>query len=75
MTKKFARAMGLAKDEADEFLGIGGIWPIDGALERNRFFKNLADIRLRHQLKTGAIKAEDLGKSSELGDLGDLCDG
>lgn len=58
MTKKFARAVGLSKDETEEFLALVDYGQSTEPLERNRFLKNLADIRVRHQLKSGEIKAE-----------------
>ena len=58
MTKKFARAVGLSKDETDEFLALVDYGQSTEPLERNRFLKTLADIRVRHQLKSGEIKAE-----------------
>jgi uncharacterized protein (TIGR02147 family) len=58
MTKKFARAMGMSKDEAEEFQALVDYGQATEPLERNRFLKNLADIRVRHQLKSGEIKAE-----------------
>lgn len=58
MTKKFARAMGMNKDESDEFQALVDYGQSTEPLERNRYLKNLADIRVRHQLKTGEIKAE-----------------
>jgi uncharacterized protein (TIGR02147 family) len=58
MTKKFARAMGMAKDEAEEFHALVDYGQSTEPLERNRFLKNLADIRVRHQLKSGEINTE-----------------
>jgi len=58
MIKKFARAMVMNKAEADEFHALVDYGQAMEPLERNRYLKNLADIRVRHQLKTGEIKAE-----------------
>ncbi|HMN67017.1 MAG TPA: TIGR02147 family protein [Bdellovibrionales bacterium] len=58
MTAKFAKATGLNKEEGDEFLALVEFTQATEPIERNRFLKNLADIRVRQQLKTGEIKAE-----------------
>jgi uncharacterized protein (TIGR02147 family) len=58
MTKKFARAMGLSKDEAEEFGALVDFTQATEPLERNRFLKVLADRRVRKQIKSGEIKAE-----------------
>jgi uncharacterized protein (TIGR02147 family) len=58
MTKKFARAMGLAREEAEEFQALVEYGQASEPLERNRYLKVLADIRVRSQLKSGEITAE-----------------
>lgn len=58
MTRKFARAMGLSKEDADEFHALVDYGQSAEPLERNRFLKNLADLRVRRQLKNGEINQE-----------------
>lgn len=58
MAKKFARAIGLNREELDEFLALVDFTQATEPLERNRYLKVLADIRVRQQLKSGEIKAE-----------------
>jgi uncharacterized protein (TIGR02147 family) len=58
MAKKFARAMSLSREEMDEFLALVDFTQAVEPLERNRFLKALADIRVRQQLKSGEIKVE-----------------
>lgn len=58
MAKKFARAMGLNKEETEEFLALVDFTQAVEPLERNRYLKVLADIRVRQQLKSGEINAE-----------------
>jgi uncharacterized protein (TIGR02147 family) len=58
MARKFARAMALDKEETDEFAALVEFTQAQEPLERNRFLKILADIRVRQQLKSGEINAE-----------------
>lgn len=58
MSKKFARGLGLNREETDEFLALVDFSQATEPLERNRFLKVLADLRVRQQLKNGEIKAE-----------------
>lgn len=58
MAKKFARAMGLSKEESDEFTALVDYTQAAEPLERNRNLKALSDLRVRRQLKSGEINAE-----------------
>lgn len=58
MARKFARAMNLNKEESDEFSALVDFTQAQEPIERNRYLKALADIRVRQQLKSGEIKAE-----------------
>lgn len=58
MARKFAKAMGLNKEETEEFLALVDFTQAVEPLERNRYLKVLADIRVRRQLKSGEINAE-----------------
>lgn len=58
MAKKFGKALGLSKEEIEEFLALVDYCQATEPLERNRYLKVLADIRVRQQLKAGEIKAE-----------------
>ncbi|NJL25596.1 MAG: hypothetical protein HC902_10765, partial [Calothrix sp. SM1_5_4] len=58
MAKKFARAMSLSKEETEEFIALVDFTQAQEPLERNRYLKVLADLRVRQQLKSGEIKAE-----------------
>ena len=81
MTRKFARAMGFGREESDEFLALVEYGQAAEPLERNRYLKVLADIRVRHQLKTGEIKAESWDSApswviwvlSAMADQKDIC--
>jgi uncharacterized protein (TIGR02147 family) len=57
MAKKFARALTLDKEEAEEFLALVDYTQAVEPLERNRCLKVLADLRVRQQLKSGEINA------------------
>jgi uncharacterized protein (TIGR02147 family) len=57
MAKKFARALGLAKDETEEFQALVDYNQALDPLERNRFLKSLQEVRVRHQLKAGTIQS------------------
>ncbi len=58
MARRFAKALGLGKEETEEFLALVEFTQATDPLERNRHLKTLADIRVRQQLKNGEIKAE-----------------
>lgn len=58
MARKFAKAMSLSKEETDEFAALVDFTQAQEPIERNRFLKVLADIRVRQQLKSGEINAD-----------------
>ncbi len=58
MARKFAKAIGFAKEETEEFLALVDFTQATEPLERNRYLKVLADIRVRQQLKSGEINVE-----------------
>lgn len=58
MARKFAKALALNKEETEEFLALVDFTQATEPIERNRFLKVLADIRVRQQLKSGEIKVE-----------------
>jgi uncharacterized protein (TIGR02147 family) len=58
MARKFAKAMNLSKEETDEFAVLVDFTQAQEPIERNRYLKVLADIRVRQQLKSGEIKAD-----------------
>jgi uncharacterized protein (TIGR02147 family) len=58
MARKFARAMALNRDETEEFVALVDFTQAQEPIERNRYLKALADLRVRQQLKSGEIKAE-----------------
>lgn len=58
MAKKFAKALGLSKEESDEFCALVEYSQAVEPLERNRRLKVLSDMRVRQQLKSGEINAE-----------------
>lgn len=58
MAAKFAKAMGLGREDAEEFMALVIFTQAVEPIERNRYLKELADIRVKQQLKTGEIKAE-----------------
>jgi uncharacterized protein (TIGR02147 family) len=58
MAKKFARATGLGREEVEEFLALVDFTQATEPIERNRYLKVLADLRVQQQLKSGEIKAE-----------------
>lgn len=62
MAKKFARALGLNKDETEEFLALVDFTQATEPLERNRYLKVLADLRVRKQIRTGEINQETWDK-------------
>lgn len=62
MAKRFAKAMALSKEETEEFCVLVDYTQATEPLERNRFLKALADIRVRQQLKSGEINADTWNK-------------
>ncbi len=58
MAHKFAKAMALGREEVEEFVALVDFTQAVEPIERNRFLKILADIRVRQQLKSGEIKTE-----------------
>jgi len=58
MSVKFGKAIGLSKDEMEEWMALVEFTQATEPLERNRHLKVLADLRVRQQLKSGEIKAE-----------------
>jgi len=58
MARKFAKAINLGKEETEEFVALVDFTQAQEPIERNRFLKVLADIRVRQQLKSGEINAE-----------------
>lgn len=62
MARKFARALSLDKEETEEFSALVDFTQAQEPIERNRFLKELADIRVRQQLKSGEIKADTWDK-------------
>ncbi len=58
MARKFARAISLNKEEADEFMALVEFTQATEPIERNRFLKTLADIRVNQQLKSGEINSD-----------------
>jgi len=62
MAKRFAKAMNLAKEDTEEFVALVDYTQATEPLERNRYLKALADIRVRQQLKSGEINADTWNK-------------
>ncbi len=62
MSRKFAKALGLNKEETEEFMALVDFTQATEPLERNRYLKVLADIRVRQQIKTGEINQETWDK-------------
>lgn len=62
MAKRFARAMALNREDTDEFVALVDYTQATEPLERNRFLKALADLRVRQQLKNGEINADTWNK-------------
>lgn len=58
MAKKFAKALQLNKEDTEEFLALVKYSQASEPLERNRYLKVLADLRVKQQLKAGEIQAE-----------------
>lgn len=62
MARKFARAMALDKEETEEFVALVDFTQAIEPIERNRYLKRLADIRVNQQLRSGEIKADTWDK-------------
>lgn len=62
MAKKFARGLGLGKEDTEEFLALVEYSQAQEPLERNRCLKVLSDIRVGQQLKSGEINQETWDK-------------
>ncbi len=62
MAGKFAKAMHLSREETEEFIALVDYTQAVDPLERNRYLKALADIRVRQQLKSGEINADTWAK-------------
>lgn len=58
MARKFAKALALGRDETEEFVALVDFTQAQEPIERNRYLKVLADIRVRQQLKSGEINAD-----------------
>ena len=58
MARKFAKGLALTREETDEFISLVDFTQATEPIERNRYLKVLADIRVRQQLKSGEINAE-----------------
>lgn len=58
MIGRFAKAMGLNKTDIDEFRALVRYGQAKEPLERNRYLKDLADIRVKNRIKHGDIKQE-----------------
>lgn len=62
MAKKFARALGLNKDDTEEFQALVEYGQSTDPLERNQHLKKLSELRAQRQVKSGEVKAEALDK-------------
>jgi uncharacterized protein (TIGR02147 family) len=62
MAKRFARATALDKEGTEEFVALVDYTQATEPLERNRYLKALADLRVRQQLKSGEINADTWNK-------------
>lgn len=62
MAKKFSKALGLSKEEGEEFVALVRYGQSEEPVERNRNLKALADFRVRQQMKSGEIKEETWAK-------------
>ncbi|MCB0385756.1 MAG: TIGR02147 family protein, partial [Bdellovibrionales bacterium] len=58
MVKKFARALGLSKEEAREFKALVLYGQARDPLERNRYLKALSELRVKKQIRSGEINTE-----------------
>lgn len=55
MISKFAKAMGLLKDQGDEFALLVKFNQTEDSSERNLYLKKLSELRVQNKLKTGEI--------------------
>ncbi len=55
MAYRFAKAMGLGREDSDEFVALVDFTQATDPLERNRYLKVLSEMRVRQQLKSGEI--------------------
>lgn len=62
MVKKFAKALGLNKDDTEEFAALVSYGQCTDPLERNQHLKALSELRALRQLKSGEIKADAFEK-------------
>lgn len=62
MIEKFAKALGILKDDVPEFKALVFYGQAKEPLQRNRYLKDLADIRVKKQIRTGKIKQENFDK-------------
>lgn len=58
MVGKFARAMGLSKEQAIEFKALVLYGQARDPLERNRYLKALSELRVKKQIESGEIDTE-----------------
>lgn len=58
MARKFAKAMGLTKNETDEFVALVRFTQTENPLERNQKLKTLSDLRVSQKLKRGEINQD-----------------
>lgn len=62
MAKKFAKAMGLTKQETTEFVALVHFTQTTDPLERNQKLKNLSELRVDRKLKAGEISQDTWDK-------------
>ncbi len=62
MAKKFAKAIGLTKNETDEFVALVRFTQTENPLERNQKLKELSDLRVGQKLKKGEINQDTWDK-------------
>lgn len=55
MTKKFSKALGLNKEDSEEFSVLVAYGQATDTLKRNHFLKKLSELRAHKQLKSGEI--------------------
>jgi uncharacterized protein (TIGR02147 family) len=58
MILKFAKALEFSKDETEEFRLLVLFGQAQDPLERNRHLKDLAELRVNHQLRTGELPSD-----------------
>lgn len=58
MSKKFAKAMNLSKNETEEFVALVNFTQTENPLERNQKLKELSDLRVGKKLKSGEINQD-----------------